>query len=320
MPQVFQVLKCYKCSIFQVHQTKKSNKWKCKVCGEKQSVKRHYGIGTAKDCRIHVQKLNNMQGNMEEPKLTTTDSDSAGDSDDSNTDNTIDEIKTENVKNITQLSTNNAKKESKWSNFVEEEEIFTAKEPEFIDNVEVCLELPRKRRINRKRDTFKVPKLPSNNDCNKKAEIIKDIINLSNSCYEELNSVNNRNFTELQTDNNESSMKEQFESNRKKNEVMNFQVSKTSKWAQYENNETNDHNTILEKDFDSSEDNIQYYEDTEDEAQNIVYNSQNNEYNDDEKLEKDGCMNSQKTEKDLSSITPIFSLCDDNELDDILDF
>ncbi|XP_041973874.1 MRN complex-interacting protein [Aricia agestis] len=63
MPQTFQVLKCYKCSIFQVHLEKKSNKWECKLCSEKQSIKRHYGFGTALECRGHVQKLNSMQGN-----------------------------------------------------------------------------------------------------------------------------------------------------------------------------------------------------------------------------------------------------------------
>ncbi|XP_021345616.1 uncharacterized protein DDB_G0290685-like isoform X2 [Mizuhopecten yessoensis] len=38
MPQEFQVLRCYQCSTFQVHQVKKAKKWSCKMCGEKQSV------------------------------------------------------------------------------------------------------------------------------------------------------------------------------------------------------------------------------------------------------------------------------------------
>ncbi|XP_047514328.1 uncharacterized protein LOC125055778 [Pieris napi] len=61
MPQIFQVLRCYKCFIFQIHQTKKNYKWICKMCGEKQSIKRHYGIGSGKECRLHVQKLNKLQ-------------------------------------------------------------------------------------------------------------------------------------------------------------------------------------------------------------------------------------------------------------------
>ena len=39
MPQVFHVLRCYSCKTFQVHQIKKSTKWSCKVCGDKQSIK-----------------------------------------------------------------------------------------------------------------------------------------------------------------------------------------------------------------------------------------------------------------------------------------
>lgn len=40
MPQEFQVLQCYSCNTFQVHQVKKTTKWACKMCGEKQSLKK----------------------------------------------------------------------------------------------------------------------------------------------------------------------------------------------------------------------------------------------------------------------------------------
>ncbi|KAF4521467.1 hypothetical protein B566_EDAN001764, partial [Ephemera danica] len=60
MPQEFHVLRCYSCSVFQVHFVKKSNKWQCKMCNEKQSLKKVYGVGTGKDCRLHVQKLNSL--------------------------------------------------------------------------------------------------------------------------------------------------------------------------------------------------------------------------------------------------------------------
>jgi hypothetical protein len=39
MPQVFQVVKCCNCSIYQVDQKKLTLKWTCKVCGQKQSLK-----------------------------------------------------------------------------------------------------------------------------------------------------------------------------------------------------------------------------------------------------------------------------------------
>nr|CAD7456434.1 unnamed protein product [Timema tahoe] len=50
----------------QVQIVKKSNKWECKMCGEKQSVKQVYGRGSGKDCRAHVQKLNELRLKKEE--------------------------------------------------------------------------------------------------------------------------------------------------------------------------------------------------------------------------------------------------------------
>ncbi|XP_033727064.1 uncharacterized protein LOC117316536 [Pecten maximus] len=66
MPQEFQVLRCYQCSTFQVHQVKKAKKWSCKMCGEKQSVIKVFGRGVAADCRRHVQKLNSLRGEIEQ--------------------------------------------------------------------------------------------------------------------------------------------------------------------------------------------------------------------------------------------------------------
>ncbi|KAF9411029.1 hypothetical protein HW555_010075, partial [Spodoptera exigua] len=112
MPQIFQVLRCYKCFVFQVHQTKKSNKWECKLCGEKQSIKRHYGIGTAKDCRLHVQKLNTMRGEMDN-KEPSEDQDSYSDGEDaSETGHNCSSTATQSIcKPI---------KSSKWSNYLDE--------------------------------------------------------------------------------------------------------------------------------------------------------------------------------------------------------
>ncbi|XP_028668814.1 MRN complex-interacting protein [Erpetoichthys calabaricus] len=62
MAQIFQVLRCFSCKMFQVHQVKKSKKWSCKLCGEKQSLQKVYGQGTGAECRQHVQKLNKIQG------------------------------------------------------------------------------------------------------------------------------------------------------------------------------------------------------------------------------------------------------------------
>ncbi|KAF2904511.1 hypothetical protein ILUMI_01667 [Ignelater luminosus] len=58
MPQEMHAIRCYNCNAFQVHIVKKVPKWECKVCGEKQSLKKVYGRGSGKDCRLLVQELN----------------------------------------------------------------------------------------------------------------------------------------------------------------------------------------------------------------------------------------------------------------------
>uniref|UniRef100_A0A3B3T2R6 MRN complex-interacting protein N-terminal domain-containing protein n=1 Tax=Paramormyrops kingsleyae TaxID=1676925 RepID=A0A3B3T2R6_9TELE len=64
MGQEFNVLRCFSCQTFQVHQVKKSKKWNCKMCGEKQSLLKVYGQGSGADCRRHVQKLNALRGEV----------------------------------------------------------------------------------------------------------------------------------------------------------------------------------------------------------------------------------------------------------------
>lgn len=64
MPQEFHVLQCHKCQTFQVHQVKKTNKWNCKLCGEKESVIKVFGRGSGADCRHHVQRLNQLRGDI----------------------------------------------------------------------------------------------------------------------------------------------------------------------------------------------------------------------------------------------------------------
>ncbi|XP_062977626.1 MRN complex-interacting protein [Elgaria multicarinata webbii] len=66
MAQQFQVLRCCSCHVFQVQQVKKSKKWNCKICDEKQSILKVFGEGSGADCRHHVQKLNLLQGEVEQ--------------------------------------------------------------------------------------------------------------------------------------------------------------------------------------------------------------------------------------------------------------
>ncbi|KAM4621924.1 MRN complex-interacting protein [Polymixia lowei] len=62
MVQDFRVLECFSCRTFQVHEVKKTKKWTCKMCGEKQSVIKVVSRGSGRDCRRHVQQLNSKRG------------------------------------------------------------------------------------------------------------------------------------------------------------------------------------------------------------------------------------------------------------------
>ncbi|XP_060096324.1 MRN complex-interacting protein [Heteronotia binoei] len=69
MAQQFQVLRCCFCHIFQVQQVKKTKKWNCKICNEKQSVLKVFGQGSGSECRHHVQKLNMLVGEKEQASI-----------------------------------------------------------------------------------------------------------------------------------------------------------------------------------------------------------------------------------------------------------
>eukprot|EP00117_Sycon_ciliatum_P030040 scpid2278/ scgid23781/ UPF0544 protein C5orf45 homolog len=56
--QSFIVVRCYSCCVFQVQQAKKVNKFACKMCNEKQSVKKVLLRGSGAECRRCVQQLN----------------------------------------------------------------------------------------------------------------------------------------------------------------------------------------------------------------------------------------------------------------------
>ncbi|XP_045183042.2 MRN complex-interacting protein-like isoform X2 [Mercenaria mercenaria] len=72
MPQEFQVLQCYSCQTFQVHQVKKATKWTCKMCGEKQSLKKVFGRGSGAECRQHVQRLNTLRAELDYQSSSTS--------------------------------------------------------------------------------------------------------------------------------------------------------------------------------------------------------------------------------------------------------
>ena len=43
---------------------KSTNRWSCKVCGDKQSLKQVFFKGTSKECRQRVQELNHRRGTV----------------------------------------------------------------------------------------------------------------------------------------------------------------------------------------------------------------------------------------------------------------
>ncbi|XP_039286559.1 MRN complex-interacting protein [Nilaparvata lugens] len=65
MPQEQFVIQCYSCEMFQAHIVKKSNQWQCKVCGEKQSIKKVFTRGDGKHCREQTQYLNSLRQQMD---------------------------------------------------------------------------------------------------------------------------------------------------------------------------------------------------------------------------------------------------------------
>ncbi|XP_026764459.2 probable serine/threonine-protein kinase clkA [Galleria mellonella] len=142
MPQHFQVLRCYRCLVFQVHQLKKSNKFECKLCGEKQSIKRHYGLGTGKECRLHVQKLNGIRGEIDELNKSYTENSS----DDNEFGNVLNEVQNNNT-----LDNESIKRGNKWSEYIEEPTEVNSNEPMYFNNSEVVLEIPKNVTKKRKR-------------------------------------------------------------------------------------------------------------------------------------------------------------------------
>lgn len=70
MPQEFVVIRCCECELFQVQMSKKSNKWVCKVCEQKQSVKKIFYRGSARLCREIVTQVNYTQGELRDGSST----------------------------------------------------------------------------------------------------------------------------------------------------------------------------------------------------------------------------------------------------------
>ncbi|XP_045454494.1 MRN complex-interacting protein [Melitaea cinxia] len=234
MPQIFQVLRCYKCAVFQVHQTRKDNKWVCKLCGEKQSIKRHYGLGTSKECRIHVQKLNKMRGEKEEILKNRNDSD------DSEYDENLDNnMRSNNDEKI--ITPQNVSKESKWSVYVDKaEETHEIGQTEYLNGKEVLLEIPQKRKAKRKYHQVKgledsvnsndVCELNMDSHLGNEINLIADT-NVGNSTAKSFAPKNQESFKSnlhTKSQNNTNVIKQH-----KRQHIEPEKIKKDSKWAQF---------------------------------------------------------------------------------------
>ncbi|XP_077288326.1 uncharacterized protein LOC143912810 [Arctopsyche grandis] len=139
MVQEFCILRCFRCETFQVQIVKKSNKWECKMCGIKQSLKQVYGKGTSKDCRHHAQKLNELRIIGEFPIANSIDSEITVDSNN---------VTVDDANNSSEIGISNPKVPNKWSKYIDEEIAEKANDDDgdVVDGVRYVLNIPQKDR------------------------------------------------------------------------------------------------------------------------------------------------------------------------------
>lgn len=64
MPQEFHVVRCCECTTFQVDIKKYStNKWTCKICNTKQTLKQVFFMGSSSECRVKIKELTELRIN-----------------------------------------------------------------------------------------------------------------------------------------------------------------------------------------------------------------------------------------------------------------
>lgn len=273
----------------QVHQTKKSNKWECKLCGEKQSMKRHYGLGTGKECRFHVQKLNGIRRKLDEINNTSEQNDTSDE-----------EVAVQDDTKV-QTKPNQTNFESKWSEFIDETKDSQVLEPTksmYLGNAEVVLELPAKRRkLTKPKNASDSNTYPTKtDDYNNFGKIRLSPSPPSIRFYETQLSKVQKNLPEI----NVVKANEDQIIEAKQTEItvikpfVPHKVGKKSKWVQFAD----------ESDGDNRKDD------------RSLCNDENGSVTDD-------VNNDEKSENILNNMpdkaTNIFSQCDDNYLDDILD-
>jgi hypothetical protein len=133
---VYIAVRCFQCQMFQVIQKPKSNKFKCPVCNNKQSVRKIYCTSDkAKDCRIVVQQYNKIYGEMVQEAQNIAFQENVSDTNNDNCMNNIFQDGSSNnvVGHSEYYCTNNvedcydndelrAKKKSQWEEYLSEDD------------------------------------------------------------------------------------------------------------------------------------------------------------------------------------------------------
>lgn len=242
-------------------------------------MKRHYGLGTAKECRLHVQKLNGIRGHLDEIKETTKHNGSTDEDEQSENDAKVTRIKLQN-------------NSSKWSDFVDEDVIEPDREPNepmYLGNSEVVLEVPTKKRKFTKPKQVTTVNPSHSKVLNHFGQKRKSPSPPPMILYESVVSVkpeNNILDEECEIVNAKDNIKPE------KQIVKNLVLQKlntNSKWAQFAD--------------DDEENRDDYNLETNDENESNDVNPIEGNINSNEELPKN-----------------IFELCDENDLDDVLNF
>ena len=126
-PQTFNIVKCYNCSTYQVDINKKStNKWQCKLCGSKQTLKQvFYESDSAKDCRERVKQLNSLNGERQMQQQNANLARHLNSNTNNYDDNNDDEYEQDNTSNYNQSTFNQSSsnnKVSKWAKYLTKKE------------------------------------------------------------------------------------------------------------------------------------------------------------------------------------------------------
>lgn len=208
-------VQCFQCKVFQVERTKKQNKWTCKICNSKQSVRKVYAISTqAKDIRLVVQELNmkrkDVEEELEKQKLLELQESQNDDGQLESIDDVFEQHRREQEEEL--RNKQNKPRVSKWAKFIE------VRDDDYDDEEdETCTTMlptdqtqTRKRKRSKKDDTFEDEFKDEHTQTSKRK----------------------KKFEEMHNEYEESTITKQRKIQKRNTPIQN-QAKKPSKWAQF---------------------------------------------------------------------------------------